>query len=140
MLPAVRFRPQLSIPCTTTAAAVELTEEIAVVAISAAAVEFSKMGIAAVEDKDLGGVVVTVVVGIVELDSDTDDVIIADVVAVVSVEAIVVEASVEIADDVDDRDAEEDEDVIEVSGNRVDHVNKNPSKGTISFNFFFLLP
>ncbi len=66
---------------------------------------------------------VTVVVGIVELGSDTDDVIIADVVAVVSVEAIVVEVSVEIADD---RDAEEDEDVVEVSGSRVDHVNKNP--------------
>jgi hypothetical protein len=84
--------------------------------------------------------VVTVVVGIVELGSDTDDVIIADVVAVVSVEAIVVEASVEIADAVDDGDAEGDEDVIGVSGNRADHVNKNSIKGTISFNFFFLLP
>jgi hypothetical protein len=52
MLPVVRFRTQLSSPCTATTAAVELTEEIAVVAISAAAVEFSKMGIAAVEDKD----------------------------------------------------------------------------------------
>jgi hypothetical protein len=127
MLPAVRFRPQLSIPCTATTAAVELTEEIAVVAISAAAVELPEIVVvtatAAVEDQDWGGVVVTVVVGIVELGSDTDDVIIADVVAVVSVEAIVVEVSVEIADD---RDAEEDEDVVEVSGSRVDHVNKNP--------------
>jgi hypothetical protein len=64
--------------------------------------------------------VVTVVVGIVELGNGTDDVIIADVVAVVSVEAIVVEVSVEIADDVDDDDAEEDEDAVGVSGNRVD--------------------
>ncbi len=105
----------------------ELTEEIVVVAvISTAAVEFSKMGIAAVEDKDWGGVVDTVVVGILELGCDTDAVIIADVVAVVSVEAIVVEVSVEIADDVDDNDAEEDEDAVEASGSRVDHVNKNP--------------
>jgi hypothetical protein len=53
MLPAVRFRPQLSSPCNATTAAVELTEEIAVVVvISTAAVEFSKMVIAAVEDKD----------------------------------------------------------------------------------------
>ncbi len=70
---------------------------------------------------------VTVVVGMVELGSDTDDVIIADVVAVVSVEAIVVEVSVAIADDdVDDNDTEEVGDVIEVSGSRADHVNKSP--------------
>jgi hypothetical protein len=56
MLPAVRFRPQLSIPCTATVAAVELTEEIAVVAISPAAVELPEIVVvttaAAVEDKD----------------------------------------------------------------------------------------
>jgi hypothetical protein len=56
MLPDVRFRPQLSSPCTATTAAVELTEEIAVVAISAAAVEFPELVVvttaAAVEDKD----------------------------------------------------------------------------------------
>ncbi len=68
---------------------------------------------------------VTVVDGIVEVGSDTGDVIIADVVAVVSVEASVVEVSVEIADAVDDRDAEEDEDAVEVSRNRFAHVNKN---------------
>ncbi len=124
-------------PCTATTVAVELTEEIAAVAISTAAVEFPEIVVvtaaAAVEDKDWAGVVVTVVVGMVELVSDTDDVIIADVVAVVSVEAIVVEISVETADDVDDNDTEEDEDVIELSGNRPDHVN-NKSGKILQFN------
>lgn len=102
----------------TAVAAVELSEEMVVVAVEVVVVTAS----AAVEDKDCGVGEEAVVVSVVELGRSADGASTVDVVEDVAVDSNVVEVRVEMREDVEDDDAGEGDDVFDGSGPRAQHL------------------